>query len=236
MPCGVFCYNDDMVAWLIVVLFTGSLAGITWYLVSGVKIKAGWQNGESPLARYLDGKRRAAFNQQLPEALATMTNALRAGLSVSQTFDSVIEQGENPMSEEFAILQQQLKIGMSFEEALESLSQRVGSDDLTLVTTAILISRKTGGNVTEIFDKISETIRGRMKIGRKVKSLTAQGRLQGIVVSVMPIFLGVAMTILKPKLMIPFLTSPAGALSVALMLVLIVLGWLMIRKIIQIDV
>lgn len=225
-----------MVAWLIVVLFTGSLAGITWYLVSGVKIKAGWQNGESPLARYLDGKRRAAFNQQLPEALATMTNALRAGLSVSQAFDSVIEQGENPMSEEFAILQQQLKIGMSFEEALESLSQRVGSDDLTLVTTAILISRKTGGNVTEIFDKISETIRGRMKIGRKVKSLTAQGRLQGIVVSVMPIFLGVAMTILKPKLMIPFLTSPAGALSVALMLVLIVLGWLMIRKIIQIDV
>lgn len=225
-----------MVAWLIVVLFTGSLAGITWYLVSGVKIKAGWQNGESPLARYLDGKRRAAFNQQLPEALATMTNALRAGLSVSQAFDSVIEQGENPMSEEFAILQQQLKIGMSFEEALESLSQRVGSDDLTLVTTAILISRKTGGNVTEIFDKISETIRGRMKIGRKVKSLTAQGRLQGIVVSVMPIFLGVAMTILKPKLMIPFLTSPAGALSVALMLVLIVLGWLMIRKIIRIDV
>ncbi len=225
-----------MVAWLIVVLFAGSLAGITWYLVSGVKIKAGWQNGESPLARYLDGKRRAAFNQQLPEALATMTNALRAGLSVSQAFDSVIEQGENPMSEEFAILQQQLKIGMSFEEALESLSQRVGSDDLTLVTTAILISRKTGGNVTEIFDKISETIRGRMKIGRKVKSLTAQGRLQGIVVSVMPIFLGVAMTILKPKLMIPFLTSPAGSLSVALMLVLIVLGWLMIRKIIRIDV
>ena len=236
MPCGVFCYNDDMVAWLIVVLFAGSLAGIAWYLVSGVKIKAGWQNGESPLARYLDGKRRAAFNQQLPEALATMTNALRAGLSVSQAFDSVIEQGENPMSEEFAILQQQLKIGMSFEEALESLSQRVGSDDLTLVTTAILISRKTGGNVTEIFDKISETIRGRMKIGRKVKSLTAQGRLQGIVVSVMPIFLGVAMMILKPKLMIPFLTSPAGALSVALMLVLIVLGWLMIRKIIRIDV
>ena len=225
-----------MVAWLIVVLFAGSLAGITRYLVSGVKIKAGWQNGESPLARYLDGKRRAAFNQQLPEALATMTNALRAGLSVSQAFDSVIEQGENPMSEEFAILQQQLKIGMSFEEALESLSQRVGSDDLTLVTTAILISRKTGGNVTEIFDKISETIRGRMKIGRKVKSLTAQGRLQGIVVSVMPIFLGVAMTILKPKLMIPFLTSPAGALSVALMLVLIVLGWLIIRKIIRIDV
>jgi hypothetical protein len=93
--------------------------------------------------------RQDKFNQQLPEALATMTNALRAGFSLSQAFDSVVSQEIDPMSEEFRILQQQLRIGMSFEDALESLSQRVGSDDLTLVTTAILISRKTGGNVTE---------------------------------------------------------------------------------------
>jgi tight adherence protein B len=140
------------------------------------------------------------------------------------------------MSEEFAIVQQQLKIGMSFEDALESLSQRVGSDDLTLVTTAILVSRKTGGNVTEIFDKISETIRGRMRVERKVKSLTAQGRLQGIVISVLPFLLGIAITVMKPKMMLPFLSSPAGILSVVAMCVLIALGWLMIRKIIRIDV
>ena len=225
-----------MLAWIAVVLFAASFAGIAWFLASGVKVKAGWQNGESPLAKYLDGKRRAAFNRQLPEALATMSNALRAGFSISQAFESVVEQGEPPVSEEFAILQRQLKIGMGFEDALESLAQRVGSDDLTLVTTAILISRKTGGNVTEIFDKISETIRGRQKIERKVKSLTAQGRLQGIVVSAMPVFLGVAMTVLKPKMMIPFLTSPAGVLAVLGMFALIAAGWLMIRKIIRIDV
>ena len=225
-----------MLAWIAVVLFAASFAGIAWFLASGVKVKAGWQNGESPLAKYLDGKRRAAFNRQLPEALATMSNALRAGFSISQAFESVVEQGEPPVSEEFAILQRQLKIGMGFEEALESLAQRVGSDDLTLVTTAILISRKTGGNVTEIFDKISETIRGRQKIERKVKSLTAQGRLQGIVVSAMPVFLGVAMTALKPKMMIPFLTSPAGVLAILGMFALIAAGWLMIRKIIRIDV
>lgn len=225
-----------MIAWVIVLLFTVAFAGLAWYFASGVKIKAGWQNGQSPLARYLDSKRRAAFNRQLPEALATMSNALRAGFSLSQAFESVVEQGEPPVSEEFAILQQQLKIGMGFEEALESLSARVGSDDLTLVTTAILISRKTGGNVTEIFDKISETIRGRQKIERKVKSLTAQGRLQGLIVSAMPIFLGVVMTLIKPKLMIPFLTSPTGILAVFGMCALIAVGWLMIRKIIRIDV
>ena len=222
--------------WLIVLLFAGCFAGVAWYVVGGVKIKAGWQNGQSPLARYLDGKLREKFNLQLPEALATMSNALRAGFSISQAFDSVVEQGEKPMSEEFAILQQQLKIGMSFEDALESLSQRVGSDDLMLVTTAILISRKTGGNVTEIFDKISETIRGRMRIERKVKTLTAQGRLQGIIVSAMPFFLGLIMTLIKPGLMIPFPTSLTGILAVLVMCALIFVGWLMIRKIIRIDV
>ena len=225
-----------MIEWAIVLLFTGCFAGVVWYVVSGVKIRAGWQNGQSPLARYLDNRRREAFNLQLPEALATMSNALRAGFSIAQAFDSVVEQGTPPMCEEFAILQQQLKIGMSFEDALESMSQRVGSDDLTLVTTAILISRKTGGNVTEIFDKISETIRGRMRIERKVKSLTAQGRLQGIIVSAMPVFLGIVMTVIKPKMMIPFLTSATGVLSVFAMCVLIAVGWLMIRKIIKIDV
>ncbi|MBO7720850.1 MAG: type II secretion system F family protein [Kiritimatiellae bacterium] len=225
-----------MLVWAIVLLFAACAAGVAWYFAGGVKIKAGWQNGRSLLARYLDGKRREKFNLQLPEALATMSNALRAGFSISQAFDSVVEQGDRPMCEEFEILQRQLRIGMSLEEALDSMSRRVGSDDFTLVTTAILISRRTGGNVTEIFDKISETIRGRMKIERKVKTLTAQGRLQGIIVSAMPVFLGLVMTLIKPNLMIPFLTSPVGALSVLIMSALIFVGWLMIRKIIKIDV
>ena len=225
-----------MLAWLIIFLFAVAFGGVAWFLLAGVKIKSGWQNGQSPLARWLDAKRRERFNTQLPEALATMSNALRAGFSISQAFDSVVDQGDKPMCEEFAILQQQLRIGMSFESALQSMSERVGSDDLTLVTTALLISRKTGGNVTEIFDKISETIRGRMKIERKVKTLTAQGRMQGILVSLMPLILGVAMVMLKPEMMIPFLCSFTGVVSVLVVIALIVLGWFFIRKITKIDV
>ena len=225
-----------MMPWLIAALFAVSIGGVVWFYLSGLKIKSGWQNGTSPLAKWLDARRRDKFNMQLPEALATMSNALRAGFSISQAFDSVVEQGESPISDEFAILQQQLRIGMGFEEALDSMSARVGSDDFTLVTTAILISRRTGGNVTEIFDKISETIRGRMKVERKVKTLTAQGRLQGLIVSAMPFFLGGVMTVWKPGLMIPFLTSAAGVTAVSGMVVLIVLGWLMIRKIVKIEV
>lgn len=225
-----------MIPWIAVSLFALSFALLAGYFVSGVKIKSGWQNAQSPLARWLDGRRRQKFNEQLPEALATMSNALRAGFSISQAFDSVVSQGDAPMCEEFAILQQQLKIGMSFDDALESMSERVGSDDLTLVTTAILISRKTGGNVTEIFDKISNTIRGRLKIERKVKTLTAQGRFQGMIVSAMPVLLGIGMTAIKPDMMLPFFFSWIGLASVVGMTVLIVIGWMMIRKIIKIDV
>ena len=225
-----------MITWIIAVLFAACLAGVAWYVVSGVDVKAGWQNGKSLLARHLDARRRAQFDLQLPEALATMSNALRAGFSISQAFDAVVEQGAKPMSEEFAILQQQLKLGMSFEDAVESMTNRVGSEDLTLVTTAILISRRTGGNVTEIFDRISETIRGRMRVKRKIRSLTAQGRLQGIIVSLMPLFLCIIMTLVRPDLMVPFLTSSAGLAALLVMTALIVVGWLMIRKIINIDV
>lgn len=225
-----------MLVWLSIILFGISIGGIVWYVLAGVKVKQGWQNGQSPLARWLDERRRRKFNEQLPEALATMSNALRAGFSISQAFDSVVSQGEKPMCEEFAILQQQLRIGMSFEAALQSMSDRVGSDDLTLVTTAILISRKTGGNVTEIFDKISETIRGRMKIERKVKTLTAQGRMQGILVSAMPFLLGIAMVIMKPEMMIPFLCSFTGVVSCLVVVLLITAGWFVIRKITKIDV
>ena len=222
---------------LIIAILVGCLAAGTVYrLLADIRLNASWQPGSSPLARYLNDRRRARFNDQLPDALSTMNNALRAGLSINQSFESVVENGQSPLADEFKILLQSLKIGMTMEEALEAMADRVGSEDFALVCTAILISRKTGGNVTEIFDKISSTIRGRMKIERKVRTLTAQGRLQGAIVSLMPLFLGAAMTVLKPDMMLPFLCSPVGIAAVLATGALIVLGWLMIRKIIRIDV
>ena len=186
--------------------------------------------------KILRERRRNKFNDQLVEALGTMSNALRAGFSLNQAFESVVESGEKPIKQEFQVLLQQLRVGMAFDDALASLDKRVGSDDLTLVCTSIDIARKTGGNLTEIFDRISETIRGRQRIERRVRTLTAQGRLQGIVVSAMPLVLGIFMTVLKPSLMMPFVTSLKGAGIIALALGLVAAGWLVIRKIIKIDV
>ena len=185
---------------------------------------------------FLRNRRRIKFNEQLVDALGTMSNALRAGFSMNQAFESVVSTGEKPIAQEFSVFLQQMRVGMSFDEALASLDSRVGSDDLTLVCTSIDIARRTGGNLTDIFDRISETIRGRMRIERRIRALTAQGRLQGIIVSCMPLVLGVAMTILKPSTMKPFLMSFKGAVCVGITLALVLLGWLIIRKIIKIEV
>jgi len=188
------------------------------------------------LVDLLRERRRRLFNVQLVEALGGMSNALRAGFSINQAFETVVQNGEKPISQEFGVMLQQMRVGMSFYDALQSLDKRVGSDDLTLVVTAIDIARRTGGNLTEIFDKISETIRERMRIERRVMTLTAQGRLQGMIVACMPVVLGAAMTFIKPEMMLPFFRSADGMAAIALTLALIAAGWFFIRRIIRIDV
>lgn len=181
-------------------------------------------------------KRKKKFNEQLVEALGQISNALKAGFSITQAFESVVENGENPIAQEIEVFLQQQRVGISFSEALENLNNRVGSEDLELVCRAMDISRKTGGNLTEVFDKISLTIRERMRIERRVLTLTAQGRMQGWIVGCMPIAVGIAMLFFRPEIMIPYLQSPAGLASIAAVIILLTLGGLVIRKIIRIDV
>ncbi len=188
------------------------------------------------IIRILRDRRRNKFNIQLVEALGNMSNALRAGFSINQAFDTVVQNGEKPISQEFGVMLQQMRVGMNFYDALQSLDKRVGSDDLTLVVTAIDIARRTGGNLTEIFDKIGLTIRERMRIERRVRTLTSQGRLQGIIVACMPALIGGAMTAVKPDLMLPFFKSSHGFSAIGITALLIGMGWFFIRKIINIDV
>jgi len=215
-----------------VALFVG---GATAFILMKLEIDAG-RRGKTAYARWLNARYVRKFDEQLTDALGTMANALRAGFSIAQAFESVAEADLHPISDEFALLLQQMRVGMSFDDALASMEKRIPSDDLALVVTAIDIARKTGGNLTEIFDSISNTIRGRMRIERKVRTLTAQGRLQGLVVSLMPVILCVIMTIMKPNLMIPFLTSFGGIVCLLVASVMVFVGWLVIRKIVTIKV
>ncbi len=181
-------------------------------------------------------RRLRRFNLQLVEALTTMSNALKAGFSITQAIESVVKEGEAPIAQEFDLFLQQTRLGISFSEALDNMVERVTSDDLALVVMAVETARKTGGNLTEVFSNIAGTIRERMRIETRIQTLTAQGRLQGIVVSLMPVVIALALLVLDPDLMKPFLASPLGLGVVAATIVLITLGGFTIRSIIRIDV
>lgn len=188
------------------------------------------------IVNFLKARRLEKFNLQLLEALPMMSNALRAGFSINQAFESVAEGTDAPMKQEISLFLQQLRVGVSFSDALMAFEQRVGSEDLTLICTAIDIARRSGGNLTEIFDTIADTIRARLRIRQHVKTLTAQGRLQGIIIGAMPFLLGIGMTLFKPNLMLPFIFSLAGAGTLLAVVVLVTLGGLIIRKIVTIDI
>ena len=188
------------------------------------------------IIRYLRIRRRERFNEQLIDALSNMGNALKSGFSILQAFEHVVENGENPIAQEFDTFLHQTRVGVGFSDALRNLDTRVGSDDLTLVVLAIETARRTGGNLADIFEKIALTIRERLRIQNRIKTLTAQGRLQGIVVGAMPILLGVVLYFLQPSMFRPFLQSLTGIAIIASIFILLLFGALSIRKIIRIDI
>ncbi len=188
------------------------------------------------LLKILRIRRLERFNSQLVTAMTGMSNALKAGFSIQQAFEAIVKEGENPISQEFAMFLQQLRVGMAFEEALADMDRRMGSDDLTLMIQSIEIARQTGGNLTEVFDRIAETIRERRRIEGKIKSLTAQGKIQGNVVGAMPFILGLAIYFLDPVMMTTFITSGIGMIVIGIVIVMVAMGMLLIRKIVNIDV
>lgn len=188
------------------------------------------------LLRWLKARRLRKFNLQLVDTLVSMSNALKAGFSIMQAFESVVRDGENPIAQEFDVFLQQTRLGMSFTEALLAMERRVGSDDLTLVVQAIEATRKTGGNLTEIFEKIAATIRERIRIENRIRTLTAQGRLQGIIVGSMPLVILAALTVVDPRMMMPFLHSIPGMVIIGAVAVMVACGGFVIKRIITIDV
>jgi len=181
-------------------------------------------------------RRLERFNSQLSGALNGMSNALKAGFSIQQSFDTVVQEGELPIAQEFGMFLQQLRVGVRFDDALEQMDKRVGSEDLTLMIQSIEIARQTGGNLTEVFDRIDETIRERRRIEGKIKALTAQGRIQGRVVGAMPFLLGVVLYLLDPVMMMTFLRSTAGIIVLFIVILLELIGAFFIRRIVDIDV
>ena len=185
---------------------------------------------------YMKKRRANKFKEQLVEALITLTNALRSGFSLPKAFQLIAHDMPRPISQEFSILVQELRLGIETEEGLRNMLKRMPSEDLDLVVTSVAISNSVGGNLAEVFDKIGETIRERRRIEGRIDALTAQGKMQGIVVSLLPIFVGLAINYIAPEIFEPMLTTWAGWGIIFVMCIMEALGYFFIRKICNIEV
>ncbi len=186
--------------------------------------------------KYLRQRRIQRFEQQLVDALAQMSAAFKAGLTLPQAAENVAKEAAAPLGQEFGLFVKELKLGVAVEEALNNMADRVGSEDLHLVATATNVARKLGGNMAEMFDIISQTIRERFRLEGRIRALTAQGKLQGWVVGAMPLVLGLVLNYMRPDLMGPMLQSKFGYGLVIAIVVMEALGIWMIRRIVAIDV
>ena len=195
----------------------------------------GWTIPRTVLA-VMRKRRLQRFNLQLVDSLVNMSNALKAGFSVQQAIELVVREGQNPLAQEFGMFLHQTRVGMRLEEAFDGMQKRVGSDDLVLMVAALETARQTGGNLTEVFEKIAHTIRERLRIEMRIRTLTAQGRLQGVIVGAMPLLLAIALFILDPAMMMTFLRSGFGITLLVVVALLEGVGALVIHRIIRIDI
>ena len=197
--------------------------------------------------RFYVGRRKAArlqaFNDHLADTITLIANALRAGASFLQAIELVVRETQPPISTEFNRVIREVNLGLPFEQALANMVRRVRSDDLELMTTAISIQHQVGGNLAEILDSIAFTIRERIRIQGEIRTLTAQQRLSGYVVAGLPIFLIVILSVIAPTFMQPMFEAPPDVLGIPLGVIILgvggimmLIGFLAIRRIVDIEV
>lgn len=184
-------------------------------------------------------KRRARFNKfekSLPEALDLMVSAMRAGHSLNSSLDLVSREIADPVGTEFRICFEEQNYGLELSTAMYNLISRVPLHDLKMVVTAILIQKESGGNLAEVLDKVAYVIRERFRLKRQVRTHTAQGRMTGWVLTMLPIILGFLLYLINPKDMSLLWTSKVGVHLLYAAGVMITIGGLIIRKIVNMEV
>ncbi len=218
-----------------------AVVGMLAWLTSGVLIvgvlfaAVGWFIPKIWLGRRQSGRLKS-FNNQLADTIALMSNSLRSGLSLVQSMEMISREAEPPIAEEFQRVVREIGLGVGPQEALLHLVRRVASDDLELLVTAILVQFEIGGNLSRILDSIANTIRERVKLHGEIRTMSAQGRMAGYVLSGLPVAIGGLLMLIAPSYM-GALFSPGPWLVLPVMaLIGIVMGSLVIRKLVAIEV
>ena len=221
--------GGGLLAGFVAMILLGSLTSAL--LVGVLVFMAAWAWVKIRIA-----KRLQSFLYQLADCLTLISNSLRAGFSFLQTVELISKEMKPPVSTEFARVLRETNLGKPLDQALTEMDQRVGSPDFSLIVTAVLIQQQVGGNLADIIDVIRDTILERIRIRREIHTLTAQGRASGVVLALLPVAMGLFMYITSPEYMRPLLTTRLGQMIIAGAVFLEFVGFLIIRKIVDIKV
>ncbi len=213
-------------------LFVGGILGL---LIAAAAALFGYQAPQIWLHRR-EQSRAKKLEDQLPEALTMISNSLKAGFGLLQSLDLAVEQLQHPVATELAQTVHETNIGSSIDKAFLDLSERCDSYDLDMVVTAVLVQRASGGNLAEILGNVAETMRERVRIRNEITTLTAQQKLTGIVIGLLPVGVGLLFLVSSPEYISPLFTETIGKVMLGGAVVLESVGIMVIQRILDIDV
>ncbi len=216
------------------------LPSITWLVTSDIPATLGMLAViillPSIFYRSMRKQRLKRFEAQLPDGLVMISGAMRAGASLNIALESLVQEQPAPLSQEFELFLKEQRLGVEFEDSLKKMEQRIPLPDFSMLVTALLINREVGGNLAETMETLGETLRRKGMMEGKIESLTSQGKLQGIVMSGLPILLGVLLNFIEPEAMSKLWTTTVGYMVLMVIVIMEMLGYFMINKITSIDV
>ena len=186
--------------------------------------------------RRMAARRAKRINEALPDALAQISGAMRVGATFTSAMQSMVEEQTGPLGQEFSLLLREQRLGARLEDALDNLGERVQTEEMDLVISAALIAQEVGGNLAEILARLSETIRRKLEMEGKIRSLTAQGILQGRVVTALPFLILFALLFIEPEAIRPIWTGLLGWCFLGVIFALQVVGGFLIRRIVRIEI
>lgn len=230
---GSYLTRISIVATIVVPLLLLRLSGNPLVAVGGA---VACLFGPTLVHKRLRAKRRATLIRQLPDTLDALVGGLRAGLSLPQALGLLAEQLPKPSNQEFSLVVRKMRMGVSMDVVLDELDARIHSTEYTMFTTSMMIAREVGGNLTESLERLADTMRKKLAMEDKIIALTSQGRLQGIIVGLLPLFLMWVLTEMEPEAMAPLYSTWLGYGVLAVIFTLELVGYALIRKIVRIDV
>ena len=188
------------------------------------------------VVKQLERLRRQKFAAQIVDGLMILSSSLKAGLSLMQSFETLVEEMPAPISQEFGLVMRQMQMGVSLEQAIGDMKRRMQLDELDLVVTAMLVARESGGDLTITFSRVITTIQERNKLIGRVKALCIQGKLQGVIMSLLPILFGLFVYKMTPGFFDIFFTDNIGKFLFGYAIVSEILGIFFIRKLSKVDI